>query len=453
MDKARESISKQDIHAREEPGRSRQHQLDSRRISELVKVYRDGLLEDTVPFWLNHAIDEDHGGFTFALDRDGTLLSTDKYIWLHGRFVWLLATLYTQVEPRPEWLRWARHGLDFLNRHGFAENGKMYFSVDQQGGPLRMRRYIFSESFMVIALAAYSQATNDAKVAQEAVDLFKQMLKYVNTPGLLEPKVNPQTRPMKGLAIDMIMITTAQTLRQVTDDPVCDQTINQAIAEIESDFMHHDLRAVLETVGPNGEFIDTFEGRTVLPGHAIEASWFILQEAIHRDNDPRLCNIGLTILDWMFKAGWDKQYGGLLYFVDAKGLSCSEYWHDMKFWWPHNETIIAALLAYQLTGDPKYIKMHDTVHEWAYSHFADPQYGEWFGYLHRDGSVSTQLKGNQWKGPFHLPRMQLLGWKTLESLKGSSTSRALTCQPKITPGEPVQWRPKSSEEGRERANT
>jgi len=184
--------------------------------------------------------------------------------------------------------------------------------------------------------------------------------------------------------------------------------------------MHHELAMVLEAVGPNGELIDTLEGRTVLPGHAIEAAWFILYEAIHRDNDRRLRNIGLTILDWMWKAGWDKSYGGLLYFVDAKGLSCSEYYHDMKFWWPHNETIIASLLAYQITGDAKYNKMHDTVHEWTYAHFPDPEYGEWFGYLHRDGSVSTHLKGNQWKGAFHVPRMQLLASKILEDIARSS---------------------------------
>jgi N-acylglucosamine 2-epimerase len=38
--------------------------------------------------------------------------------------------------------------------------------------------------------------------------------------------------------------------------------------------------------------------------------------------------------------------------------------------------------------------------------FADPVHGEWFGYAHRDGRISTRLKGNLWKGPFHLPRMQ-----------------------------------------------
>ena len=115
----------------------------------------------------------------------------------------------------------------------------------------------------------------------------------------------------------------------------------------------------------------------------------------------------------MWRRGWDAEYGGLLYFVDVNGLPVQEYWHDMKFWWPHNEAIIATLMAYQLTGDAKYARWHQQVHDWAYQHFADPEHGEWYGYLHRDGRISVPLKGNLWKGPFHLPRMQLVCWMLL----------------------------------------
>ena len=54
------------------------------------------------------------------------------------------------------------------------------------------------------------------------------------------------------------------------------------------------------------------------------------------------------------------------------------------------------------------------------SRFADEEHGEWYGYLHRDGRVSVPLKGNLWKGPFHLPRMQLVCWKLIEEYYGSN---------------------------------
>lgn len=390
--------------------------MDQQTLERYIATYRDGLLNDTIPFWLSHSIDREDGGFLFFLDRDGSVMGTDKPVWLHGRFIWTLSTLYADVEERQEWLESARHGIEFLERHCFDEDGRMFFLVDKKGQPLRKRRYLFSECFATIAFAAYSRATGDKSYAQKAVDLYKLIIKYHTTPGLLEPKWT-DVRPTKGLVMPMILTATAQELRLATDDPICNEHIAKSIDEIEKDFMEPELSSVLEMTGPNGEFIDSFEGRTVNPGHAIEAAWFLLHEAKHRNNDPRITKLGLTILDWMWELGWDKEYGGLLYFKDVMGLPCTEYWHDMKFWWPHNEAIIATLMAYQMTGDEKYAKMHQMVHDWAYAHFPDKEHGEWFGYLHRDGTISTQLKGNVWKGPFHLPRMQLFCWRILEEMK------------------------------------
>lgn len=392
---------------------------------EFIRIYRDGLLEDIIPFWIAHSIDREYGGYLTSLDRDGTVIDTDKAVWLQGRFVWMLAALHNtvgryDVEPRPEWLEIAKHGIDFLDAHCFDDDGRMFFLVTREGKPLRKRRYIFSEAFTTIAFAAYAQAADDDARLQRAVDLFKLMLHYLETPGLLPPKTDPHTRPMKGLSVPMILLTTAQILREAGGDPeLCNATIDRCIDEIEQDFMHPELRAVLEVVGPNGEFLDSFDGRTVTPGHGIEAAWFVLDEAAHRNNDARLRTIGTTMLEWMWEMGWDAEYGGLLYFRDVKGLPVQEYWHDMKFWWPHNEAIIATLLAYHLTGDEQYAQWHKLAHEWAFRHFPDHVHGEWFGYLHRDGSLSVPLKGNQWKGGFHVPRMYWKCWLILEEMKAA----------------------------------
>lgn len=376
------------------------------RLRALLAVYREGLLNDTLPFWIPRAIDREYGGYLTALDRDGSALQSDKSVWVQGRFAWLLATLFDTVERRAEWLDLSRHGIEFINRYCFDADGRMFFTVTRDGRPLRKRRYLFSEAFAVIALAAFGRAAADDRAKTQALDLFRLILKHHREPGLLEPKVIAATRRTKGLAMPMILIVTAQELRKSVDDPLCTQVIDECIGEIERDFLKPDLQCVLETVGSNGEFLDNFEGRTINPGHAIEAGWFILEEARLHRNDPRLVALGSTIIDWSLKIGWDDEYGGLVYFRDARGLPSGELAHDMKLWWPHNEAIIATLLAHQLTGDERYEHWHQRVHDWAYAHFPDPVHGEWFGYLHRDGTVSTHLKGSLWKGPFHLGRMQ-----------------------------------------------
>ncbi len=388
--------------------------MDKSREEELARIYRDGLLEDTLPFWLNHALDREYGGYVVALDRDGSVLDTDKAVWPQGRFAWLLSTLCDKVEKRAEWMEAARLGIEFLERHAFDTDGRMFFLLTREGKPLRKRRYLFTETFGAIAFAAWAKVSGDEKAAGRARELFDLVLRYSATPGFLEPKLIPGTRRTKGLGLPMILIATAQVLRDALEDDGYTKYIDQYIEEIRRDFMKPEFEALLETVTPEGEFLDHFDGRLITPGHGIEAAWFILHEALLRGGDPELVRTGTTILDWMWKWGWDEEYGGILYFRDVKGLPVQEYWQDMKFWWPHNEAVLATLYAWKLTGEKKYADWHRLVHDWSYAHFPDPEYGEWFGYLHRDGSISVPLKGNHWKGPFHLPRMQLFCWKLLE---------------------------------------
>ena len=375
----------------------------------LAAVYRRTLLDDVAPFWLRHGLDREHGGFLTAVDRDGTVVDTDKSIWFQGRGAWMYATLFNTVERNAEWLDAARSGIDFLRRHGAGPNGKLYFTVTREGLPLRMRRYVFSESFAAIANAAYARAAGDARAAEDATNYFAAYLRYSFSPGLMPPKTESSTRPLKGIGPRMIGIATAQELRANLGDVSvagrsCTEWIDAFIDEIERDFVKPEHDAVMEVVGLDGRIADHFDGRQLNPGHALEAAWFILHEGRLR-NDARRIQLGLRIFDSMWRRGWDQEYGGIFYFRDLRGLPVQEYWHDMKFWWPHCEAIIAALLAWKVTGDEAYARKHQLVHDWSFRHFADPEFGEWYGYLHRDGRLSTTLKGNMWKGPFHLPRM------------------------------------------------
>jgi N-acylglucosamine 2-epimerase len=381
--------------------------------AELAEFYRSTLLEDVMPFWLKHGLDEEHGGIITSLDRDGSVVDTDKAVWFQGRAAWMFATLFNTVAGRGVWLDAARSCIEFSRNNCFSPEGKMYFSVTREGAPLRMRRYVFSESFAAIANAAYFKATGEKRARQDAIDTFTTYLKYSFEPGVMMPKFE-NSRPTQGIGPHMIGIITAQELRANLGDVevsgrTCTQWIDWSIAHIEKHFVKPELGVLMETVGPNGEILDHFDGRTLNPGHAIECAWFVMLEGKAR-SDKKLIELGTQILDWMWARGWDQEFGGLYYFRDLYGKPVQEYWHDMKFWWPHNEAIIATVMAHHLTGDAKYAKWHQAVHDWSFRHFADPEHGEWFGYLHRDGRRSNTLKGSMYKGPFHLPRMLWLCW-------------------------------------------
>lgn len=381
--------------------------------------YRDTLLNDVLPFWIENGVDVQSGGIMSALDRDGTLVDSDKGVWQQGRFAWLLGELYNephlaQFPDRDLWRNIATATLDFLTEHAFdPSDGRMYFHLTREGLPIRKRRYAYSESFAAIAFAEWAAATGREDYRKRARACFDQFLVRAQCPPPDQRKYT-DVRPMIGLGPSMIAIVTARQLIDsiaITDGA---KIVEQHIDNIFSHFVKPDLQCVMENVAPDGEIYDHFDGRLLNPGHAIEAAWFIMREGELASRDDWIQQ-GANMAHWMFDRGWDPIHGGLKYFVDVYNRPVQEYWHEMKFWWPHNEAMIAMLLAWRLTGQESFRQRFLEVARWAVQHFSDPEFGEWYGYLRHDGTPSSSLKGNLWKGPFHLPRMLLECWRIVRS--------------------------------------
>ncbi len=100
--------------------------------------------------------------------------------------------------------------------------------------------------------------------------------------------------------------------------------------------------------------------------------------------------------------------GGIIAFCDCHGAPPAALEWDMKIWWPQCEAMIANRLAYAEFGDRKYLDNFNALKEYVFSRYPDSEYGEWFAYMHYDGTRANDLKGNVSKGPFHLPRMLYL---------------------------------------------
>lgn len=384
-------------------------------IKQWAESYKRDLTENIMPFWMEHGWDKVNGGVYTCLDRDGSLMDSTKSVWFQGRFAFICAYAYNNVEKNLVWLEAAKSTLDFIEKHCFDKNGRMYFSVTADGKPLRMRRYVFSETFAAIAMSEYALATGEQKYAERAMQIFEDTQRFLTTPGILAPKFE-ETVQLQSHSIIMILINVGSCIRKVINDPKLTQQIDDSIAKLKKYFMHPEFKCLLETVGMNGEFVDTNMTRTINPGHCIETSWFIFEEAKLRNWDKDMTDMALQIFDWSWDWGWDKQYGGIINFKDCKNLPPQDYSQDMKFWWPQCETIIASLYAYLATGDDEYIYKHQRISEWTYAHFPDNELGEWYGYLHRDGTVAQPAKGNLFKGPFHIPRMMVKAYSLCQEI-------------------------------------
>ena len=384
-------------------------------IQRWAETYRSDLVDNIMPFWMQHGWDRQNGGVYTCVNRDGSLMDTTKSVWFQGRFAFVCAFAYNNVEKNPEWLAAAKSTIDFIEKHCFDEQGHMYFSVTADGKPLRKRRYVFSETFAAIAMSEYALATGERHWAERAMQIFEDTQRFLATPGFLPAKFEPGVQ-LQSHSIIMILINVGSCIRKVIDDPKLTAQIDESIDKLKRYFIHPEFKCLLESVGMDGEFVDTNMTRTINPGHCIETSWFIMEEAKLRGWDKPMLDMALEIFDWSWDWGWDKQYGGIINFRDCKNLPPQDYSQDMKFWWPQCETIIASLYAYLATGDDKYLYRHERISEWTYAHFPDAEYGEWYGYLHRDGTVAQPAKGNLFKGPFHIPRMMVKSYMLCQEI-------------------------------------
>ena len=378
--------------------------MTSRDFEKLAMKYRNELYDNVLPFWLEKSQDKEFGGYFSCLNRDGSVFDTDKFIWLQGREVWMFAMLYNNLEKRQEWLDCALQGAGFLKTFGNDGNYDFYFSVTRDGRPLVQPYNIFSNTFACMAFAQLAKATGSKEYAEIAKKTFQRILDRQGNPKGRWNKAFPGTRPMKDFALPMIICNMALEVEDIIDDPaLIESTIDRSVHEIVDVFWQPHLGVILENLSPDGSMIDCFEGRKVNPGHDLEAMWFLMNIGIRR-NDRALIDKAVEISLSIIEYGWDKEYGGIFYFLDRKGYPTQELEWDQKLWWVHIESAIAMIKGYRLTGNVKCLEWFLRLDDYLWKNFKDKEYPEWFGYLNRRGEVLLPLKGGKWKGCFHVPR-------------------------------------------------
>lgn len=383
--------------------------------SKYATLYKNELVNNILPFWLKHSKDDTNGGFFTCLDRYGKVFDTDKFMWLQGREVWTFSYLYNNLEQNAAWLAMAQHGAAFMEKHGRDQEGNWYFSLTAEGKPLVQPYNIFSDCFACMGFAALDKALPNHNYNQIAIDTLDKILAKKNNSKGIYNKNYPGTRNLKNFSLPMILCNLSLELEHVIGTEKVNSFIPTVIHEVMEVFYQPDLGLILENVYEDGSFCDSFEGRLMNPGHAIEAMWFIMDLG-NRTKDKALINKACQIMINTLEFGWDNEFGGIFYFLDIKGHPTQQLEWDQKLWWVHVETLVALAKGYALTKNPVCLTWFNKVHDYTWKHFKDTEYNEWFGYLNRRGEVLLPLKGGKWKGCFHIPRSLYQVYKTFENL-------------------------------------
>jgi len=372
-------------------------------LAHYAPLYRDTLIEDVMPFWSRYSIDRDCGGYFTCLDRQGVVYDTDKFIWLQARQAWTFSMLYDLLEKRGDWLSTAGHGIEFLKKHGRDKSGNWYFSLTRQGQPLVQPYNVFSDCFAAMAFSRYAHVSGDGESAEIARNTYANIIERRVNPKGRYSKIVPGTRDLLSFALPMILSNLAIEMEWLLEKEDVESLLDDCVKTVMEVFLDGETGLLYEYAGKDGSHPDSFDGRLINPGHGIEAMWFMMDIATRRHDGKLLDRATETVLR-ILDFAWDRQYGGIFYFLDARGKPLQQLEWDQKLWWVHLETLVALSAGYGAAGSAECLEWFEKVHKYAWEHFPDPEYGEWFGYLNRRGEVLLNLKGGKWKGCFHVPR-------------------------------------------------
>jgi len=373
------------------------------------------LLNDVIPFWEKHSPDNKHGGYFTCLDRNGNVYDTDKFMWLQGRQVWMFSSLYNNLEKRESWLSMAELGASFMEKNGRENEGNWYFSLTREGKPLVAPYNISSDIYAAMAFGQLSKATGSDRYAKIAVDTFNNIIKRSDNPKGAYSKSVPGTRPLISYSMPIDICYLALEIEHLLNKEYVSSLTENCIHDMMNLYYDEESGLIPENNNPDGSLSDTFDGRLINPGNTIQAMWLIMDLA-ERNNNKALAEKALKVTLDILKHSWDEDFGGIFYFLDIKGHPVQHLEWDQKLWWVHIETLISLIKGYLHTKSQECLEWFCKVNDYTWSHFPDPQYGEWFGYLNRRGEVLLPLKGGKWKGCFHVPRGLYQIWKTIDRI-------------------------------------
>ncbi|MDF2644328.1 MAG: hypothetical protein K0Q73_133 [Paenibacillus sp.] len=407
---------------------------------ELFHFYTNHLKNTLLPFWLR-SVDWEDGGYFNAYDNSGTrLVSTDKFTWSQGRFVWIyakLASMGTDIfdqEERQHFLKLAEHGAEFLMKHCLLENGSCTFLMDKRGNPklaAAIDRYdssIFADCFVIAGLAKYAAVSGDRNSLHFAQRLYRSVIGRIKG-GSYFTEPYPIPHGYKSHSIPMILLNVTQELYEAEEEVLGVQTEKLKnnmllyMDEICNHFMDEDF-VLNEMIGTDNKRVDSLLGRYCNPGHTVEDMWFVIHAALKLNRNSYISKAVRTTTK-MLELGWDQELGGIFLFVDREGgpprgnkegiehtsmvKQIGQNW-DSKLWWPHSEALYTTRLIYKLTGDPELLAHYNRLHDYTFKTFPNPNrsVGEWIQIRSRSGEPINQVVALPVKDPYHIIRNVIL---------------------------------------------
>jgi mannose/cellobiose epimerase-like protein (N-acyl-D-glucosamine 2-epimerase family) len=368
-------------------------------------------IRHTLGFYHPRAIDASGGFYHFYRD-DGTVYdASTRHLVSSTRFVFNYAMAYRQFGDA-DYLAATRHGLAFLrSAHRNPHTGGYAWQLQWQNGQAQIddaTNHCYGLTFVLLAYAHGIMAG-----VSEARDWLEETWQVMETRfwqaefGLYvdEASADWTLKPYRGQNANMhaceAMLAAFEATGEIKyldraellAEHICNRQAALAGGLI---WEHYHADWSVDWDYNRDDKTNIFRPWGFQPGHLTEWAKLLLILERHRPL-PWLLPRATTLFNTAMQHAWDAEHGGLYYGFAPDFSICD---HD-KYFWVQAESLAAAALLAQRTGQPAY--WDDYQRLWAYSwqHFVDHQHGGWWRILTADNRKYSDEKSPAGKVDYH----------------------------------------------------
>ena len=368
------------------------------------------LTQRILPFWMERAVDERHGGFVGLIPEDGVpRADAPKGGVLNARILWTFSAAL-RVLGDCRYRAPADRAAAYFRAHFLDPvHGGAYWMVDAAGRPADDRKHVYAQAFAIYALSEHARATGDEGSLRDAVALFRLVEEHARDGAsggyqeafgrdwvpLDDVRLSEEDAPeRKSMNTHLHLLEAYTNLYRARPDGL----LRRRLAELVELFLG-------TIVGPSGHVCPFFDedwtpkSSAVSYGHDIETSWLLLEAADVLDDAEtreRVRELSVRMADAVLVAGYDPA-GGLYTGGGPGGVTDTD-----KEWWPQAEAIVGFVSAYQVTGRDDFLEAARRTWAFTERHLLDRERGEWHRRVAADGTLRRgHEKVGPWKCPYH----------------------------------------------------
>lgn len=373
------------------------------------KEFLIGHIKSIMGFYHPHCIDNETGGFFQHFKDDGSIYDLDtRHLVSSTRFIFNYSMAAMQFN-NVEYIDAAKHGIDYLREHHLNKDTGGYAWMMNGKEVIDSTNYCYGLAFVLLAYStAYKAGIKEAKnYIEETFDLMEKYF-WSKEHELYSDEINSDWSIVTNYRGQNANMHTCEALIQAFESTNEQKYLDRALLIAKNICIrqagladgliweHYDINWQIDWSYNKDTPDDLFRPWGFQVGHLTEWSKLLIILERHSKEDWLLSR-AQELFDDAIEMGWDEKSEGLVYGFAPNGDVCD----NDKYFWVQAESLAAAAVLANRTGDDYYWEWYERIWEFSWKHMVDHEYGAWFRILDSKNMKYDNLKSPAGKVDYH----------------------------------------------------